>query len=133
MPSDYTYAEKSWGKSFYKIYSATKNYTDAKAQCESDGSFLAIPRSEAESDFIADLIPNEHIWIGINDIEHEGRYMDVHGSHISYTNWANGQPDNYQHNPLDEDGMMIRKEDKKWNDYNVSYNLKFVCSKSVCN
>ena len=119
MPSDHTYTEKSWGKSFYKIYSVAKNYTDAKAQCESNGSFLAIPRSEAESDFIADLIPNEHIWIGINDIEHEGRYMDDHGSHISYTNWNNG--------------IMIRTEDKKWNDYNVSYNLKFVCSKSVCN
>ena len=57
-------------------------YAAAKAQCESDGSFLAIPRSEAENDFIAGLIPNEDIWIGINDIEQEGRYVTIHGSDI---------------------------------------------------
>ena len=118
-------------------------YAAAKAQCESDGSFLAIPRSEAENDFIAGLIPNEDIWIGINDIEQEGRYVTIHGSDISYSNWntITGQPDNYigpradglVSIPEGEDGINIRKEDKKWNDNLVNVLLKFVCSKSVGN
>ena len=126
MPSDYTYAENSWGKSFYKIYPAM-SYAAADSQCKSDGSFLAIPRSEAENDFIASLIPNEYIWIGINDIEQEGRYVTVDGSTISYTNWDIGQPDN-SHN---EDGIHIWGGDKRWNDNQVYSLIKFVCSKSV--
>ena len=77
------------------------SYAAADSQCKSDGSFLAIPRSEAENDFIASLIPNEYIWIGINDIEQEGRYVTVDGSAISYTNWHNGQPDNYIHSKVE--------------------------------
>ena len=45
------------GNLSYKIYHSYLNYGDAKAQCESDGSFLAIPRSQAENDFIASLNP----------------------------------------------------------------------------
>ena len=103
------------------------SYAAADSQCKSDGSFLAIPRSEAENDFIASLIPNEYIWIGINDIEQEGRYVTVDGSTISYTNWDIGQPDN-SHN---EDGIHIWGGDKRWNDNQVYSLIKFVCSKSV--
>ena len=35
--------------------------------------------------------------------------------------------------PEGEDGIHIRKADKKWNDNPVYYLLKFVCSKSVGN
>ena len=113
-------------------------YSVAEAQCESDGSFLAIPRSKAENDFIASLIPNEGIWIGINDIEQEGRYVTVDGSGISYTNWQKGQPDNHvgrradgRVTPYDEDVIHISARDKKWNDETVDHLLKFVCLKSV--
>ena len=105
------------------------SYAAADSQCKSDGSFLAIPRSEAENDFIASLIPNEHIWIGINDIEQEGRYVTVDGSAITYTNWHIYEPNNYH----DEDGIHIWMGNKRWNDFYVTYLMKFVCSKSVGN
>ena len=81
------------------------NYAAADSQCKSDGSFLAIPRSEAENDFIASRIPNEHIWIGINDIEQEGIFVAVDGSKISYTNWHPGEP---SPSGDGEDGVEIR-------------------------
>ena len=69
--------------------------------------------------------------------------MTIHGSDISYSNWntITGQPDNYigpradglVSIPEGEDGINIRKEDKKWNDNLVNVLLKFVCSKSVGN
>ena len=128
LPSDYWYAENSWGKSFYKIYPA-KSFRDADNQCKSDGSFLAIPRSEAENDFIARLIPNGHIWIGINDIEQEGIFVAVDGSKISYTNWHPGEP---SPSGDGEDGVEIRGWDNgRWNDVGIDKRNKFVCSKSV--
>merc|ERR1711946_76812 len=90
LPWDYTYAKKSWGNLFYKTYGAD-NYDAAKTQCQSDGAFLAVPRSEAENDFIAGLIPNEDIWIGINDIENEGSFVAVDGRQVSWTKWDSGE------------------------------------------
>ena len=105
-PSYYTYAENYWGKSFYKIYPERESYGFADSQCKSDGSFLAIPRSEAENDFIASLIPNDYIWIGINDIEQEGSFVGVDGSEISWTNWGSGEPNNYNNN---QDAVVVSK------------------------
>ena len=138
MPSDYTYAENSWGKSFYKIYPERESYGFADSQCKSDGSFLAIPRSEAENDFIANLIPNKNIWIGINDIEQEGTFVAVDGSDISYTNWHPSEPSSTGWRGAvfkagdREDGVEMRGWDNgRWNDSVVRTPKKFVCSKSV--
>ena len=47
---------RSWDNSFYKKYDQNKNFTEAVAQCESDGAYLAFPRSSAENDFINDFL-----------------------------------------------------------------------------
>ena len=67
------------------------NYTNAKAQCEADGTHLAIPRSYAENSFIAGLGPG-YKWLGINDIEEEGQFKTVDGSDLIFDNWAPGWP-----------------------------------------
>ena len=141
LPIDYMYAEKSWGESFHKIYPAMP-YGSAKAQCESDGSYLAIPRSEAENDFIGSLIPNENIWIGINDIAKEGSFVADDGREISWTKWDSGEPNeghgsDYYNDDGEwvsgEDAVEIRQENlhqiipKSWNDKNVRLSTKFVC------
>ena len=112
-------------------------YTDAKAQCESDGALLAFPRSDEENAFIASLIPFEHIWIGIDDIANEDHFVASDGSELSYWKWASQfhQPDN---NNNGEDGVQIigryQNDEWKyastgfWNDAQVSEHYKFVCS-----
>ena len=100
-------------------------YTSAKAQCESDGAFLALPRSDAENNFIAGLFPGSNIWIGINDINQEGVYVAVDGGSISYTKWYSGEPNDSNGN---EDGVHINPDwNGYWNDLNVSYSFKVVC------
>ena len=136
LPDDYFFVNESWGKRFYKVYSEPMKYNAAKAQCESDGAFLAIPRSEAENDYIADLIPNNNIWIGINDINKEGVFVAVDGSDITYTNWDSGEPsEQLTHQTYSEDGVIIRvghsKRQKAWNDSEVYVPKRFVCSLSI--
>ena len=82
---EYLIAENPWGRSYYKIYNKHRNYRDAQAQCVSDGANLAVPRSNAENKFIAGLIPNKQIWIGINDIDKQGIYVTVDGSGRVFT------------------------------------------------
>ena len=79
-PEKYTVAENPWGRSHYKIYHEPKSYLEAQDQCKSDGANLAIPRSKVENDFIAGLIPDKNIWIGINDIANEGNFVTDDGS-----------------------------------------------------
>ena len=119
----------TWGNLSYKIYPSA-SYGDAKAQCESDGSFLAIPRSQAEDDFIKSLSPNKDIWIGINDIEQEGSFVGVDGSEISWTNWDSNQPDG----GTNENGVAISgfsSDNGRWYDFAVNNQFKFVCSKYI--
>ena len=129
LPDDYFFVTQSWGNRFYKVYNGRMTYNAAKTQCESDGAFLAIPRSEAENDYIADLIPNKNIWIGINDIDQEGVFVAVDGSDITYTNWDSGEPNSFGGN---EDAVTIRvghtKRQKAWNDVTEYNQQRFVCA-----
>ena len=140
LPTDYTFASNSWGYIiFYKIYNEGLDYGDAKAQCESDGSFLAIPRSEAEEDFLFGLFPTESLlnphtddlsmWIGINDIEQEGLFVAVDGREISWTNWGPGEPNG----GLNENAVEIRVGSNPihWNDVTVKKLQKFVCAVNI--
>ena len=139
LPDDYTFTMNSWGNSFYKIYQSM-NYVDAKSQCESDGAYLATPRSDAENAFIAGLIPNQSIWIGVSDIDEEGQFISADGLDVTFTKWYQKvrQPDNYQHgNGNDEDGVQIVGtsgwEDSKgfWNDQQITNRYKFVCHYNI--
>ena len=85
--TDYLYVDNCWDKIFHKKYDQKLNYTDAKAQCESDGTFLAIPKSKTENDFFAGLIKDDDFWIGINDINQEGTFVPVDGTDLSFENW----------------------------------------------
>ena len=135
LSDDYFFVTESWGSRFYKVYREEMTYNAAKTQCESDGSFLAIPRSETENYYIADLIPNSNIWIGINDIDQEGLFVAVDGSNITYTNWDSGEPNN-EGSAHNEDAVHIYTDrdwvgshrQHTWNDINVNHRMGFVCS-----
>jgi hypothetical protein len=92
----------------------------------------AIPSSESENKFIAGLVSGP-VWIGVTDIDQEGKYVAVDGSELTYTNWENNQPDNYNHqHGMDEDGVHIRDSEGKWNDQEVqNHKYQFVCSLAV--
>ena len=134
LPSDYTFASKSWGDFFYKIHGSKATYTAAKAQCESDGAVLAYPVSQAANDFIVSLIPGTEIWIGIEDIDQEGKFVSVDGGDYWATpNWANNQPDNHNNN---EDAVFILGFNDpvgQWVDASVTSSYRFVCTLGVSN
>ena len=114
------------------------NYADAKAKCESDGTFLAYPRSKTESDFIGGLITVPHeqwMWIGINDIENEGLFVGADGREISWTDWVNGEPDGASWS--DEDGVEMALTGTwtgltgNWRDRSINELRTFVCSLNI--
>ena len=110
------------------------SYLDAKAQCEFDGVYLAIPRSDDQNAFIASLIPNDNIWIGVNDIDEEGTFAAVDGQEVTYTKWNFGEPNNW--NPItggDEDGVVVGGTNGwiVWADEEIEHQQPFVCMSNI--
>ena len=106
-------------------------YLDAKARCENDNSYLASPRSYYENLFLTRFFPTKNIWIGINDINWEGRFISVDGHPVTYTRWAPGQPDQYNGN---EDGVHIvgpGGNQGRWNDQSIHSAMRFVCFRRI--
>ena len=126
----YTYAVNTWGNSVYKTYEEM-NYHDAKDQCEVDGAYLATPRSNEENAFIASLIPNANIWIGLNDIDEEGTFVSVDGEDVTYKKWSNGEPNDSGN----EDGVEIigdrELSNGYWNDKSTKIQNQFVCMSNI--
>ena len=110
------------------------SYLDAKAQCEFDGVYLAIPRSDDQNAFIASLIPHINIWIGVNDIAEEGTFAAVDGQEVTYTKWNFGEPNNW--NPItggDEDGVVVGGTNGwiVWADEEIEHQQPFVCMSNI--
>ena len=83
------------------------NYADAMVNCQnqfgSDNTGkLFEPRNKSSNDQVIEfakmmILPStEYFHIGINDIATEGTWQYANGGDLVYTNWGNGQPDNYQ-------------------------------------
>ena len=102
-------------------------YHDAVARCKADGSYLATPRSYYENQFLIDLFPSENIWIGVDDMSSEGKFVSVDGYPMYYTRWAPNEP-NQKGN---EDGVHIVEKTGKWNDVAINNYFKFVCFRRI--
>ena len=78
-----------------------KTWNDAQQVCESWNSSLTSIHSGAESDFILGQVRSTNtseFWIGLTDRANEGSFEWVDGSDMTYTNWAEGQPDDFESN-----------------------------------
>ena len=124
MPSDYIFVENSWGSSFYKVYDR-EDYSGAKGQCESDGTSLAIPTSQAENEFLMSQTVwelsghyREDIWIGTNDIQQEGSFVADDDGEISWTGWGTDES-NY--------GVILAWNDNRWYSDDTRSFHKFIC------
>lgn len=106
-------------------------YNDAKTRCQNDNAYLATPRSYYENLFLTRLFPKEHIWIGINDMYSEGRFISVYfGYPLYYTYWAPGEPSQSGN----EDGVHIIGSgggQGRWNDESIHSTMRFVCFRRI--
>jgi hypothetical protein len=65
-----------------------------------NGGHLATIRSQAEQDFVYQTFQNwggqqRLLWIGFNDYQNQGQFKWVSGEPVTYTNWAPGEPNNF--------------------------------------
>ena len=125
----------SVGEKRYEVYEDGVDWQTAKAVCEKKGGNLVVINDAQENDDITELIQNsskDELWIGFIDINREGVWKDVFGNQLSYTNWAQDEPNNSLHI---EDYALIKKADGKWNDFKgfggYYHSMGFICEYDV--
>ena len=118
--------------------------------CNQNGGKLFEPQSARETAALAygiryGIRPRVY-WIGIHDKTSEGHFTYMDGRQISYTNWAHGEPNNYDvyGNGGGEDCVEAwgnygghnhswgyKIPPGKWNDVPCSRKLAFACERST--
>jgi len=120
---------------YYKVYDdVAESWKKAQTYCEDLGGHLATITSQEENDFLfAYIIDNgyKNAYFGFSDHETEGTWKWVTGEKVSYTNWAENEPNNQQSS--EGYGMFYYQyPDGKWNDGDfgqetLNDDLSFIC------
>lgn len=123
-------ADKPWGsvefnKHYYRFYNTPMTYSEAKAFCESEGGHIVTITSAAENEFVTSIIDCEAAWLGGNDVAMEGRFVWDTNEFFSYSNWADGEPNNA--GPYSSQNHMRMYRNGTWDDIEEDATAPFVC------
>ncbi|XP_006129996.2 uncharacterized protein LOC102457721 isoform X1 [Pelodiscus sinensis] len=101
------------------------NFESLKQRCSQAGGQLASPRNAAENTAIHQIVAlyNKPVFLGINDIQTEGRFKYLNGENIVYSNWEPREPNN---DKGAEDCVEVYTSGK-WNDKSCGERRLIVC------
>ena len=109
---------ETYGGHGYLFCETVSNWYAASDFCDNQDSYTLVTINDSSEqswvEGVASGLSSSHWWwIGLNDLDNEGSFQWESGSSSGYTNWAGGQPDNY--NGL-EDCAHIYGTSGTWND-----------------
>jgi len=120
---------KEHGGNYYKVFYENVSWHEAREKCETMGGYLAVVRSKAEDEFVAE-ISRSHVWLGATDEDMEGQWTWLDGTPMTYSNWDRTEPNNAVDRETGEGEhyLMISKY-AKWNDLSLNSPVikGFVC------
>ncbi len=100
----------------YQVYDIDMTWTEAKEYCQSIGGHLVTITSQEEQGFVEGLLNatnKEGCWLG--GALNNGSYKWITNETMNYTNWQNGEPNNYL--GRDENYITMLSSTMKWYDF----------------
>lgn len=112
---------KQYGTHYYALSGTKFTFAQAKQIAENNGGYIAIPNDAGENNFLATTFGTA--WIGVYDPSlsqlglcysgnvctvNASRFSTVKNTPLSYSNWANGEPNNavYEYDIVDGKQMV---------------------------
>ncbi|XP_042315904.1 pulmonary surfactant-associated protein D-like [Sceloporus undulatus] len=101
------------------------NFDDLKQRCQQAGGQLASPRNAAENTAIHEIVVlyKKSVFLGITDIQTEGRFKYLNGEAIVYSNWQAGEPNNDKR----QENCVELYSNGKWNDKSCGEKRLILC------
>ncbi len=119
----FTYIGTFDNSRYYHSNSSSYTWTQANTSAIANGGHLVAINDAAENTFLANNVVIPRFWIGLTDQNTEGVFTWSNGEPVTYTNWADFQPDNY----LNQDYAVFRANGYDvWYDFESSFKAGFV-------
>ena len=122
----------------YAFFDGELTATEAR-NIKVEGYHLATITTEGENSHIISAIKelreekkstSEGFWVGADDVESEGEFKWITGEIFSFSQWPEGQPDNYDSKTCEPENYLgIWLEYGIWNDFKESYRLGYILEK----
>jgi len=113
----------------YRKVTSCDSWSNSQGKCSTLGANLPSIHSQEENVYVQNLHGGEHAWLGLSDINSEGKFVWSDGTPFDFHYWAKHQPNNFR----DEDCVhtlgSLRDHEYKWNDVNCSDCHGFTCKK----
>nr|XP_055064554.1 CD209 antigen-like protein C [Misgurnus anguillicaudatus] len=111
--------------SFYYNSSEEKNWTESRSYCKEKEADLIIINNKEEHDFVHKVSGTESTWIGLTDIDVEGRWKWVDNSTLNYSFWVSGEPN-------DKTGTenCVESYPSGWNDLSCNKPRNWICERT---
>ena len=111
-------------------YASTQVWSTAKVQCEQTGFTLAKIESADENAFIYDTsrtLGHGDTWLGLNDLQSEGRWVWADETALGYQNWDGGEPNNGGGG--EDCGILLMSPGREsfWDDRPCDRSYHFIC------
>lgn len=111
------------GKTFVST-DQSDNFANGKALCSNAGGALAVATNVAENTALAAMAKRngKHIFLGMSDLQTEGKFVYLNGQPVRYTKWKSSEPNN-----LNEEDCVILLPDSQWNDISCDHQTLIIC------
>lgn len=109
----------------YKIFKTGKQYSQAVADCNAIGGFIAMPKDMGTNEFLIDManaVGLENIWIGSEFDSSKNRNKWTDGTTIQYSNYSDGEVPNVS-NPR----AALNIADSKWHSKSAGNSFAYIC------
>ncbi|XP_004600567.1 C-type lectin domain family 3 member A [Sorex araneus] len=116
-------------KKCYLASEGSKHFHEANEDCISRGGTLVIPRSTDEINALRDYgkrsLPGVNdFWLGINDMNSEGKFVDVHGFALSFSHWDRAQPNGGKRENC---ALFSQSAQGRWSDEACRSSKRYIC------
>nr|XP_055057575.1 pulmonary surfactant-associated protein D-like [Misgurnus anguillicaudatus] len=93
-------AFKKVGQKYFVYDGIEKTFDEGIQICKEVGGTIALARDAVENQALHKVVIASGLskkpFIGGTDRDKEGQFVDIDGKPLIFTNWASGEPDNYQ-------------------------------------